>query len=511
MAVGPLPARSVPPYPVVTDRWPDEGVLRMRKPMNRALEGLAPSGIRRINALAAAHPGCIALALGEPDFDTPEPICTAAHAALDAHQTHYPPNNGTASLRAALASYMAGAAGGDARLVYAPDGIVVTCGATEALHAALAALLEPGDEVVIPTPAFGLYDSIVRMHGAVPRLLDTAPHAFQIDEAALAAAVGPATKALVLCSPNNPTGCILSAASLDAVARVAARHGIYVICDDVYNRLVYGVVHGGAAGAAPAGTGAAGTGAGVEGAGPAEASGDGERARFAEGTGAGAADAGGDEAPGSKACSRVVEISGSGVCSRVAGRAQAPAFERAAEQAQAPAFERFAARHCELRDQIVVVDSFSKPWAMTGWRVGWVAAAAPVAAQIAKAHQFMVSSVPAFIMPAAEAALACDPEPMRTVFQARRARVLQALKDMELPVVEPGGAFYAFPSIAGTGLGSEEFCERAIAEAGVALVPGTCFSAEGFVRLSFCVADADLDEGLRRLGVFVRGLKRREG
>ena len=467
----------------------------MRKPMNRALEGLAPSGIRRINALAAAHPGCIALALGERDFDTPEPISTAAHAALDAHLTHYPPNNGTASLRAALASYMAGVAGGDARLVYAPDEIVVTCGATEALHAALAALLEPGDEVVIPTPVFGLYDSIVRMRGAVPRLLDTAPHAFQIDEAALAAAVGPATKALVLCSPNNPTGCILSAASLDAVARVAARHGIYVICDDVYNRLVYGVAHGGAASAAAAGAGAADKGAGAAGAGSVEVSRAGERAHPAEGTGEGAAGTGGAEVPGSGVCSCVVEISGSRACSR------------AAEPAQAPAFERFAARHCELRDQIVVVDSFSKPWAMTGWRVGWVAAAAPVAAQIAKAHQFMVSSVPAFIMPAAEAALACDPEPMRTVFQARRARVLQALEDMGLPVVEPGGAFYAFPSIAGTGLGSEEFCERAIAEGGVALVPGTCFSAEGFVRLSFCVADADLDEGLRRLGAFVRSLK----
>lgn len=471
----------------------------MRKPMNRALEGLAPSGIRRINALAAAHPGCIALALGEPDFDTPEPICAAAHAALDAHLTHYPPNNGIASLRAALASYMAGAAGGDARLVYAPDEIVVTCGATEALHAALAALLEPGDEVVIPTPAFGLYDSIVRMRGAVPRLLDTAPHTFQIDEAALAAAVGPATKALVLCSPNNPTGCILSGASLDAVARVAARHGIYVICDDVYNRLVYGAVHGGAASAAAVGTGAADTGVGVAVAGSIEASEAGERARPAEGKGAGAAGAGGAEVPGGGACSRAAEIPGSKACSR------------AAEPVQAPAFERFAACHRELRDQIVVVDSFSKPWAMTGWRVGWAAAAAPVAAQIAKAHQFMVSSVPTFIMPAAETALACDPEPMRTVFQARRARVLQALEDMGLSVVEPGGAFYAFPSIAGTGLGSEEFCERAIAEAGVALVPGTCFSAEGFVRLSFCVADADLDEGLHRLGAFVRSLKRREG
>lgn len=448
----------------------------MRKPMNRALEGLAPSGIRRINALAAAHPGCIALALGEPDFDTPGPICAAAHAALDAHLTHYPPNNGTASLRTAVASYMADAATGDARLAYAPDEIVVTCGATEALHAALAAVLEGGDEVVIPTPAFGLYESIVRMHGGVPLTLDTVPYAFQIDEAALAAAVGPATKAIVLCSPNNPTGCILTRASLDAVARVAALCGAFVICDDVYNRLVYG-----AAGIDAVSAAAAGTGAGAEGAVGARA------ADAVEGAGAGTEDAG------------TVDTSGGGERARAAGSVPAPAFER------------FAARHRELRDQIVVVDSFSKPWAMTGWRVGWVAAATPVAAQIAKAHQFMVSSVPAFIMPAAEEALACDPEPLRAVFRARRARVLHALEDMGLPVVEPGGAFYAFPSIAGTGLGSTEFCERAIAEAGVALVPGACFSAEGFVRLSFCVADADLDEGLRRLGVFVRSLKRCEG
>ena len=380
----------------------------MRKPTNSSLATLQPSGIRRINALAAATPGCIALALGEPEFDTPASIRAAAKDALDAGMTHYPPNNGTASLREAIATYMADSATGDARLSYAPEEIIVTDGATEALHATLAALLNPDDEVVIPTPAFGLYESIVVANHARPVFLDTAPAGFQIDEEALRAVVTPDTKALVICSPNNPTGCVFSASSLDAVARVAEETGIYVVCDDVYNRLVY-----------------------TEG------------------------------------------------------------------------FERFAARHVELHEQVVVVESFSKPWAMTGWRLGWLAAAAPVAAEIAKMHQYLVSSAASFEMPAGEAALAVDPAPMLATYRARRERVLAALDEMGLPCVEPSGAFYAFPCIEKTGLTSEEFCTRAIREAGVALVPGDCFGAEGYARLSYCVADDALNEGLRRLSAFV--------
>ena len=378
----------------------------MRKPMSTAIQQLKPSGIRRINALAAARPGCIALALGEPEFGTPRSVSMEATRSLDEGLTHYPPNNGTASLRAAIARTLA--ADGIERTA---DEVIVTVGATEALSATLATLLDPGDEVVIPTPAFGLYESLVTMLRGVPVFLDTAPAGFQIGEEALAAAVTPRTKAIVITSPNNPTGCVLAPASLDAVAAVASRTGIYVICDDVYNRLVY-----------------------------------------------------------------------------------------------APGYERFAARHPELAEQTVVVDSFSKPWAMTGWRAGWLAAAAPVAAQVAKAHQYLVSSIPAFVMPAAERALACDPAPMLETYRARRERVLAALAYMGLPCVEPAGAFYAFPRIAGTGLTSEEFCVGAIEDAGVALVPGDCFGAEGYARLSYCVADADLDEGLRRLTAFVRGL-----
>lgn len=378
----------------------------MPRSLNTSLVRLKSSGIRRINALAAQHPGCIALALGEPEFDTPQEIRDEVTRALQRGETHYPPNNGTPFLRRSISEYMS-SQGFD----YAPDNVIVTDGATEALHATLLAMLEPNDEVIIPTPAFGLYESIVRVNHAFPVFLDTSRADFQIDEDALRDRVTPATKAIVICSPNNPTGCIFNAASLDAVARVAAETGIYVICDDVYNRLVY-----------------------------------------------------------------------------------------------TDGYERFALRHPELREQTVVVDSFSKPWAMTGWRIGWLAADPSLAVQIAKAHQYMVSSAVSFEMPAAAAALSVDPAPMLETYRARRARVLAALEKMGLSVVEPAGAFYVFPSIKGTGLTSEQFCTRAIEEAGVGLVPGSCFGSEGYVRLSYCVSDEDLDEGLCRLDRFVAGL-----
>ena len=143
---------------------------------------------------------------------------------------------------------------------------------------------------------------------------------------------------------------------------------------------------------------------------------------------------------------------------------------------------------------------------MTGWRLGWLAAATPVIAEIAKAHQYLVSSAVSFEMDAATRALTVDPTPMLEVYRARRKRVLTALNNMGLDVVEPAGAFYAFPSIKQYGLTSEAFCIKAIKEANVALVPGDCFGTEGHVRLSYCVSDKNLDEGLHRLSTFVSTL-----
>ena len=167
---------------------------------------------------------------------------------------------------------------------------------------------------------------------------------------------------------------------------------------------------------------------------------------------------------------------------------------------------RFFAAYPELREQTVIIESFSKPWSMTGWRLGWLAAAAPVIAEIAKAHQYLVSSAVSFEMDAAARALTVDPTPMLKVYRARRERVLAALSAMGLDVVEPAGAFYAFPSIKKFGLTSEDFCIKAIKEANVALVPGDCFGTEGHIRLSYCVSDQDLDEGLNRLSTFISTL-----
>ena len=376
------------------------------KKTNSDLALLATSGIRRFNALANATPGCVKLTLGEPEFDTPAAVKEAVSRALAEGQTHYPPNNGKASLLAALSAYM-----GEEGLAYAPEELIVTCGATEALSAALQALLDPGDEVVVPVPAFGLYETVVRAaHGHV-RFLDTSADGFAINEGKLRAVVGERTKAIVVTSPNNPTGCVYDAASLDAVARVAAETGIYVICDDVYNRLCY-----------------------------------------------------------------------ADVC------------------------ERFASRHPELRDQTVVVDSFSKPWAMTGWRIGWLAAAPALKAQIEKMHQYLISSIPTFVQDAAEVALGCDVAPMRETYRRRRDLVVERLGRMGLPLTRPEGAFYAFPDVSGLGTGSEDLCERLVREAGVACVPGTCFGCEGFMRLSYCVADDQLELGLDRLEGFLAEL-----
>ncbi|WP_322153825.1 pyridoxal phosphate-dependent aminotransferase [Paratractidigestivibacter sp.] len=376
------------------------------KNTNSDLALLATSGIRRFNTLANQTPGCVKLTLGEPEFDTPQAVKDAVARSLAAGKTHYPPNNGTPELLGPISAYM-----GRQGLDYAPAELIATCGATEALSATLMALLDPGDEVVVPSPAFGLYETIVRAaHGTV-RFLHTGNNGFSINEGQLRSVVGERTKAIVITSPNNPTGCVYGADSLDAVANVAAEIGIHVICDDVYNRLCY-----------------------------------------------------------------------------------------------TDAYERFAARHPELREQTVVVDSFSKPWAMTGWRIGWLAAAPEVKAQIEKMHQYLISSIPAFVQDAAAVALTCDVEPMRETYRRRRDLVVSRLGRMGLPLTVPEGAFYAFPDVSGLGMGSEELCERLVREAGVACVPGTCFGCEGFMRLSYCVADEALDLGLRRLESFLATL-----
>ncbi len=383
----------------------------MRERLNAALFEARRSSIREFSALAKSVPGCIALTLGEPEFDTPVPIRDAAHAALEAGETHYIANNGAAELRERIAAFERERNGMD----YGADEIIVTAGATEALFVALFGVLEPGDEVIIPTPAFVLYQEIVKLCRGVPVFLDTSSAGFQIDPAALAEKVTPRTKAIVLNTPNNPTGVVYNAASLEAVRAAAEARALFVICDDVYRQLVYS----------------------------------GDYHSFAEYRG--------------------------------------------------------------LRDRLLVVQSFSKPYAMTGWRMGYLMADAVLKERLELLHQFLVVSTPAPFQRAAAAALDVDPSPLRETYRRRRDYALGRLRAMGLPTITPEGAFYAFPSIESTGLGSETFCRRMTVEAGVAVTPGACFGGEGHVRLTFCCPDDDLRRGLDRMEGFLSVLKEEQG
>lgn len=378
----------------------------MKDALNSAIYGARRSAIREYSRLAAETPGCVALTLGEPDFDTPQPVEAAVDEAFAHHETHYIPNNGSPALREAIADFERTQNGMD----YTADEVIVTIGATEALFVALFGILNPGDEVIVPTPAFVLYEEIIGLCRGKFVPLDTRKDAFQIDPDRLRAAITPHTKAIVLNSPNNPTGCIYTPQSLAAVREAVAGRDIFVICDDVYRQLIY--------------------------------------------------------------------------------------------TEQYHSFAEFR----DLRKQILVVQSFSKPYAMTGWRMGYLLADAAVKERLELLHQFMVVSAPTpFQRPCIEA-LRQSVEPMRSVYRKRRALVLARLEAMGLDMTEPLGAFYVFPSIEKFGLPSAEFCRRMIREAGLAATPGDCFGADGYIRLTYCYGDEALQTGLDRLEQFISTL-----
>ncbi|MCR4817478.1 MAG: aminotransferase class I/II-fold pyridoxal phosphate-dependent enzyme, partial [Fretibacterium sp.] len=203
--------------------------------LNTAIYGAKRSPIREFSKLAAQTPDCVRLTLGEPDFETPEPIRQAVNAALARGETHYIENNGTAELREKIAAFEKKRHG----LEYSPNEVIVTVGATEAIFAALFGMLNPGDEVIVPIPAFVLYERIISLCRAVFVPLDTREDDFQIDQKKLTNLLSPRTKAIILNSPNNPTGCILNNKSLNSVREAVQGKDIFVLCDDVYNQLCY--------------------------------------------------------------------------------------------------------------------------------------------------------------------------------------------------------------------------------------------------------------------------------
>ena len=372
--------------------------------MNSNILNMKPSGIRRFTALAKATPGCKMLTIGEPDFDTPAPIREAAAAAMAAGLTHYAPNKGTDSLRTAIAEYETGRG-----MACTADNILVTVGATGALNTALTGLLNPGEEVIIPIPAFPLYESIATAAGAKPVFLDLKKSNFQIEKEALEAVITPKTRAIVLNSPNNPTGCVLRDKSLAIVAALAQEHDFYILCDNVYAAL---------------------------------------------------------------SAERLPDLT----------------------------------LHPELRERVILCQSFSKPWAMTGWRLGWLAAPEKLIDKFTLLQAAQIASVPTFLQKAAETALQVEVADMASIYRRRREYMLARLDAMGLTYPRPEGAFYVFPDISRFGMDSETFCIRLIEEGGLAAVPGSCFGGEGHIRLSYCYSDEALRESLDRLEKFIRSL-----
>ncbi len=379
----------------------------MELTMNAALGDIQKSGIRVFTQMARQEPGCLFLTLGEPDLDTPLPVREAAKASLDAGETHYPENNGQLFLRRAISDFEQKKHG----LSYSPDEIIVTVGATEALFCALFGILNPGDEVIVPTPAFGLYESIIKLCRGVCVPVDTRATAFQITAEQIQGAITARTRAIVLTSPNNPTGCIYTQETLDMLHETLKDLPIFVICDEVYRDLIYTDTFSG--------------------------------------------------------------------------------------------FSQFS----DIRDRIIEVQSFSKPYAMTGWRVGYLMADAPVKAQLEKVHQYAVVSISSFVQRACAEALQYDISSDLALYRKRRDYVCARLDSMGLPYLKPPGAFYVFPSIARFGMDSFTFCSRMVTEGKLACTPGSCFGAEGYLRISYCYSDEILREGMDRLESFINQLK----
>lgn len=370
-------------------------------PLNQNLNTLKRSPIRRYTNMARETEDCAMLTIGEPDLDTPEAVKAAAIAALEADQTHYAPNQGTASLRQAVAEYET-ARGNDTK----PENVLITIGACQALFTALLGILNPGEEVVVPTPGFLLYDSIATVAGAKTVPLDISKTGFQITKEGLEAVITDRTKAVIINSPCNPTGTVFTRESLENVKQAIMGKPIFLIVDNVYNQLSF----------------------------------------------TDCPDLSLDE---------------------------------------------------DLKEQTILCQSFSKPWAMTGWRVGYLTAPEYVMERLLLLSAATITAVPTFIQEAAVEALKTDVTPMREIYRQRRDYMCRRLDEMGLVYPKPEGAFYVFVDISRFGLTDETFCTRMISEGKLAAVPGSCFGAEGYIRLSYCYADEELKRGLDRLERFI--------
>lgn len=383
----------------------------MRNPLSKTIVEIEPSGIRKFFDIVNEMQEAISLGVGEPDFDTPWHIRDEGIYSLEKGRTFYTSNAGLKELKTEIAKYM------NRRfdLTYDPDHeILVTVGGSEAIDIAMRAMLDPGDEVLIPQPSFVCYPPCATLANGVPVIIELkAENEFRLTAKELEAAVTPKTKLLVLPFPNNPTGSIMERGDLEEIAEVIIRHDLYVLSDEIYSELTYG---------------------------------DTSHVSIAS-------------LPG-------------------------------------------------MRERTIVINGFSKAYAMTGWRLGYACGPRLILEQMFKIHQFAIMCAPTTSQCAAVEAMRNgdkDVAEMTQSYNQRRRFLLNEFRQMGLECFEPYGAFYVFPNIKKYGMTSEEFAERLLEEEKVAVVPGTAFGdcGEGYVRISYAYSLERLKLALDRIKSFL--------
>lgn len=389
----------------------------MRNPLSNTIVTIPPSGIRKFFDIVSEMEGAISLGVGEPDFDTPWHVRDAGIRSLEMGKTFYTSNAGLKELKQEICNYL------KRRMQVEYDyntEVMVTIGGSEAIDAALRAMLDPGDEVLIPQPSYVSYVPCTILAGGVPVVIELEEKdQFRLTREKLLEKITDKTKVLVLPFPNNPTGAIMEREDLEAVAKVVEEKDLFVISDEIYAELTYKKKH-----------------------------------------------------------MTIASLPG-------------------------------------MRERTVLINGFSKAYAMTGWRIGYACAPALILKQMLKIHQYAIMCAPTTSQYAAVSAMKNgDPDVsmMRESYNQRRRFLLHAYEEMGLTCFEPMGAFYTFPNISRFGMTSEEFATRFLEEEKVAVVPGTAFGdcGEGFVRVSYAYSLDNLKEALGRMERFVKRLDGRE-
>lgn len=386
----------------------------MRNPLSDKIVSIEPSGIRKFFDIVNEMKDAISLGVGEPDFDTPWHIREEGIYSLERGRTFYTSNAGLKELKEEIAAYL------DRRfdLPYDPGHeIVVTIGGSEAIDAAFRAMLNPGDEVLLPQPSYVSYEPCIILADGVPVPIALREEdGFKLTKELLLGAITDKTKILVMPFPNNPTGAIMTKEDLEEIVDVIIEKDLFVISDEIYSELTYGSNH--------------------------------------------------------------VSI----------------------------------ASFPGMKERTIVINGFSKSYAMTGWRIGYACGPRVIMDQILKIHQYAIMCAPTTSQYAAVSALKkgdADVERMRTAYNQRRNYLMRRFDKMGLQCFEPFGAFYVFPSIKEFGLTSEEFATRLLQQEKVAVVPGIAFgtSGEGYVRISYAYSIEDLKEALERVEHFINRLR----